>query len=239
MVVFCFGWIVGVGSAIAHAFGGNHSVHVSSNGNSIVSINSPKMIVGSGVQKTAKRACAAFDSIDVSGSVDVNIVCQKQQAVTIAADSNIIPLVRTEVRDRTLYIEPIGSYSTSNPIKITVAAPSIDQITSSGSSTIDAANIQNDALKIDTSGSGEIHLAGAANSLDITSSGSEDIKADSLTASQVTVDLSGSGDASVHAAQSLNVQISGSGQVTYSGHPPQVQSDITGAGGVQTAQSEE
>ncbi|BDI30133.1 hypothetical protein CCAX7_21840 [Capsulimonas corticalis] len=239
LIIFCFGWAVGFGSAVAHAVGGN--TVISTNGNSVTTFGSGGSItiIGDKATCTVQRKCDSFDAIDVSGSVDVDVACQKQQSVSVSGDSNLLPMVHTEVRDHTLYIRTDGSYSTNNPIKVMIAAPDISQITTSGSSDVNVADINNDAFKIDSSGSGEITLAGTTNTLDLACSGSCDIQADALKSSNTTIHISGSGNASVSATQSLNAQVSGSGSVTYSGHPSQTQSNISGSGSVQSAGSGE
>jgi hypothetical protein len=239
LIVFCFGWAAGFGSAAASAVTQTME-RLSSDDNTSTthSDGSSTVIIGNGAQRTVKRACPAFDAIDVAGALDVNISCQKPQGVSVSGDDNLVPLVHTQVRDHTLYITS-GSYSTNAPIKITVNTPNIGQITSSGSNTIAVSNMDNDQLKIEDSGAGNIHLSGATDSLDVTSSGSSTITADSLTASQVTVDISGASKVTVGSVKSLSARVSGAGTVTYSGHPQQLHSVVTGAGSVQDTSSDE
>jgi hypothetical protein len=48
----------------------------------------------------------------------------------------------------------------------------------------------------------------------------------------VKVDMSGSGVASVHASDALDLHMSGSGTLTYTGDPKQVTQQISGSGKV-------
>src|SRR6185436_12331942 len=56
-------------------------------------------IEGSGNRKTEKRELKSFNAIDTTGAYEINITCQKPASFEIEADDNILPLIKTEVRD--------------------------------------------------------------------------------------------------------------------------------------------
>ena len=62
-------------------------------------------IKGSGNAASEKRDLTGFHAVDVGGIFHVEITSQQEFGVEISADDNLIPLVRTEVRDGVLYIE--------------------------------------------------------------------------------------------------------------------------------------
>ena len=63
-------------------------------------------------------------------------------------------------------------------------------------------------------------------------SGSGRYQAEQLTSKTVKVDISGSGVASVRASDVLDIQMSGSGTLTYTGDPKQVTQQVSGSGKV-------
>src|SRR5436190_17544197 len=79
-------------------------------------------IAGSGNRKTEKRELKSFNSIDTSGAYEINITCQKPASFEIEADDNILPLIKTEVRDGTLFVSNTQEYhsSKSTTLRITM-----------------------------------------------------------------------------------------------------------------------
>ena len=69
-----------------------------------------KELSGSGKSKLEKRSLAGFKSVNVSGAYDVEIAVQKEPGLEMEGDDNLLPRVRTEVKDGVLSIyndEPI------------------------------------------------------------------------------------------------------------------------------------
>src|SRR5690242_3992270 len=70
-------------------------------------------IAGSGNRKSEKRDVKSFNAIDTSGAYEVNVTCQKPASVEIEADDNILPLIKTEVRDGTLFVSSEQEFHSS------------------------------------------------------------------------------------------------------------------------------
>ena len=86
-----------------------------------------------------------------------------------------------------------------------------------------------DNLDVLVSGSGDIYLEGLADNVDIDITGSGWARTFNLPADFSNVRITGSGSAEVTCDNDLDVNISGSGDVFYKGHP-QINSTITGSG---------
>jgi hypothetical protein len=99
----------------------------------------------------------------------------------------------------------------------------------SGSGDIDINNLSADILGVSINGSGDINIDGKADELDVTISGSGDFTGNKLKSDDASINIYGSGDAHVWAAKSLEVHVSGSGNVTYHGDPS-INSRTTGSG---------
>jgi len=187
-------------------------------------------ISGNGRQSTISRAVTGFNAISVSGSI--NIVSKPGPAgATVTADSNIIPVISTTVENGILEIKPTEDYNTSNPVTVTISAPSIASVESSGSSAITMSNLDPQKTSFDLSGSESVTCTGSTTALDVKTSGSSSVEASQVKAQNVDVDISGSSNVNVYATGHADIQISGSGNVNVSGRPSLSQ-DISGSGHV-------
>ncbi len=191
-----------------------------------------KGVVGSGNIKSEKRTIPAFTSIDASGAFDVEVVCQKEPGLELEGDDNLLPLVKTEVRGNTLYIEPGQQFSVRKPIRVRLTVSNLESISSSGASSFHVSNIKNEQLKIDTSGASNLNLSGETRSLDLEMSGASNVASGDLHAERVRISLSGAGKADVYASQELNADVSGAGSVSYAGDPKTVNKKVSGVGSV-------
>lgn len=93
----------------------------------------------------------------------------------------------------------------------------------SGSGDIDLRNVNSNKIVAEIHGSGDIKLKGKTNEGSYSIAGSGDIQATQLTAQSVHTSVMGSGDISCNAQQKLEGNISGSGNISYSGNPKQLQ----------------
>jgi hypothetical protein len=189
-------------------------------------------VVGSGVIKTEKRTVPAFTAVDASGAFEIDIVCQKETSLELEGDDNLLPLVKTEVRGGTLYLKPEKSFSVKKALRVRIAAPNIESLSSSGASSFNVSDVKNEKLKIDTSGASNINLSGETKTLDMDMSGASKVNTEDLHAARVTISMSGAGKANVYASEELNAKVSGAGSVTYSGDPKVVHPEVSGVGSV-------
>src|SRR5437016_9343726 len=87
-------------------------------------------IAGSGVRKTEKRELKSFNAIDTTGAYEINIACQKSAGFEIEADDNILPLIKTEVRDGTLFVNSDERYHTAKPATLRINVAALAAVTS-------------------------------------------------------------------------------------------------------------
>ena len=90
-------------------------------------------------------------------------------------------------------------------------------------------NLTAETVRTEVNNSGEIRLAGTADSHQVKVSGSGDVFAEDLQVSGAQVTVNGSGDVTLWALDDMDVIISGSGNVQYFGSP-QLTKTISGAG---------
>lgn len=189
-------------------------------------------VKGSGTTATETRDVGSFSGVDVSGVFQVEITAQKDFAIEIEADDNLLPLIKTEVRDGVLRIETSERVKTGNPLKVRISAPNIDNIEASGASRVTLGNVKNNELRVDTSGASKINLNGETANLTIEVSGASAIDAENLKAEKATVEASGASHVSVFATGELKSDASGASRIVYSGSPKNIEKKSSGASSV-------
>jgi hypothetical protein len=189
-------------------------------------------VSGSGKMKLEKRDVPAFTAVNVSGAYDVEIVVQKEQSLEIEGDDNLLPLIRTEVKNGVLNIDTEKSFSTKHALRVRISVPNLDALKTSGASEFDVTNVKSDEFNIEASGAGHIQIAGETKALEIGMSGAVGLDAKDLKAEKVTVNSSGAASADVYASEELRASVSGAGNVDYYGDPKTVTEDTSGAGSI-------
>jgi len=185
---------------------------------------------GSGATKIDKRSVPAFTAVDISGAYEVEIAAQKEQSVEIEGDDNLLPLIKTEVRDGVLEISNEKSLSTKNKLRLRISVQQLDGIETSGASNIVVTGVKTDDFKIGTSGASELKVSGEAKTLSLQSSGAGMIDTKDLHAEKVDVHSSGAANVVVYATEELDASVSGAGTIDYYGDPKTVKEDKSGAG---------
>jgi hypothetical protein len=200
----------------------------------LISIGScnPYAIHGSGHAKTESRAVASFAKIDLAGSPDVEVAVGPAASVSVTTDDNILPIIETKVDGETLKINSKRSYNTSLGVKVSITVPDLQGVSVSGSGNIHVEGLKAGDMDASVTGSGDITLNGVVDRLRARIVGSGDLRAGDLAAKNVQVSVTGSGDAAVRATEQLDARVTGSGNVRYSGNPPQVQHHVTGSGDI-------
>jgi hypothetical protein len=209
---------------------------------------------GNGIVIEEERNLSRFTGVISEGEYDVFIIIDTVSKVVIETDENLMPYIRTVVRDDKLVIDN-GTRNClrmkdDQPIRITVHTPDIFDIALEGSGVIycdylilvnylkieltgsGIINLRDiDAYEMDVSltGSGEIELWGIVGEGDLDISGSGKIKAFHLEQDKCYASITGSGDMYVFVYDYLDAYISGSGNIFYRGNPL-IDVKITGTG---------
>jgi hypothetical protein len=209
-------------------------------------------VKGSGKVVSEVRNVSGFERVSVSGSGLLSIVQGDQESLTIEADDNLLPLIKSYVAGGTLRIGPENvNLNPSRQIHYSLQLKSLKELELSGSLEAEAPSLQTDHLLVSISGSGKVQLPRlTANDLEVRVSGAGDIqiggkvthqtidisgsgnyRAGECESQSTVIHVSGSGDATVWAQQSVEAHVSGSGDVGYYGSP-QVSTHVSGAGSV-------
>lgn len=210
-------------------------------------------IEGNGVAATEKRDLDAFSQIDVGGSYKLVLRQDPVQSLTISADENTLPYIRTEVSGGRLRI--FSDKNICDRVEVAIGIKELTRIDASGAVDIEMLNrfvtnefdldvsgavearLDLEAKNIHTelSGAGEILYRGNAESHRVTISGAGKLNADELLVNNYDIDVSGAADCSVHVLKELHVDATGASSIVYKGNPEVVDQQVSGAGSVRPA----
>lgn len=213
-----------------------------------------KRIRGDGNVTSQSVSVSGFNSIDVSGAIDVYVKQDSSQSVKIETDANLFPYLVVREENGVLKIYPKNNYNLrpTKDIKVYVSAPefrrfeasgacdyySQNKLTSTESMAIDLSGSSDAKMELNSpkivagvTGAGKLTLQGETKDLSIDGTGSSTFKCYDMMAENVDVDITGSGDAEVFASVKLDVSVSGSGTINYKGNA-RVDQKVSGSGTV-------
>jgi Putative auto-transporter adhesin, head GIN domain len=173
---------------------------------------------GSGRVIDQTRTVGDFVRIDVASGIEVRVDAGPHSALGLRGEDNILPHVRTEVRDATLHIgfERDTSVKTHSPVQVVLSMPRLDGLAVSGGSRLDASTPSGSALGIEASGGGHIHLAAAVRprQLAIEVSGGSEVTVDGVTTGSLAISASGAGViALAGTTDALQLELSGGSEL--------------------------
>lgn len=189
---------------------------------------------GGGPRVTETRTVAPFDRIEVSDSLDVEVVQGAAEDVRVYAGKDVMDRVRTESSGGVLRLDLVDRGIVIGPdplgdVRVEVAASAIRGITIKGAADVTLDGLDGSAFEVRVQGAGGLDAAGRVDHLSATIQGAGDANLGRLAARTADVTVQGAGDADLQVSEQLDVVVQGAGDVTYSGEP-RVNSNIQGAG---------
>jgi len=213
---------------------------------------------GSGNIVTQTREVSNFDAIELSYPAEVLIKQGTAESLMIEADDNLLPDLKTEVRNGKLevfYRRENGKHVTpTKTVKITIVVKDLADVdfnsageltiekletdnldvSLSGAGNLNLEDIQVKGLGVSLSGAGSMAASGSAENLDLNISGFGDFKGADLHSQVARLNISGAGSATVWVDDDLTAGISGAGSISYYGSAS-VSKQISGVGSVNHA----
>jgi len=190
-------------------------------------------IRGSGVVVTETREIGTFDRLSVEGSGEVFIEVGPSSSIEIEAEDNVMAVLTTEIRNGRLVLSIEDGHSLrqiKTPI-YRITTPNLTGVAIAGSGDITIDGVDTTEFVVEIAGSGNVQPTGIADHLLVSIAGSGDYEGDLMSTASARVEIAGSGSVLVNAEQTLDVSISGSGDVEYL-HNPVVTQSIAGDGRV-------
>lgn len=213
-----------------------------------------KTIKGNGNVTTNTRHTNDYDTINISGFFDVNLVKGEEGEIQIKAESNLLDYILTEVNGDilTIKLKKGININTKKGIFITVPFKDLEEITLNGSGdvtsdaiisgkdlTVKLSGSGDMKLKLDVTkvsskitGSGDVTLLGKSDFLNNSIVGSGDFNAKNLQVKHVKATVTGSGDSVVFAKDKIDAKVIGSGDLIFYGNPKIENTKVTGSGDI-------
>ncbi len=197
-------------------------------------------VAGSGRNGTDTRTVAGFTKIQNTGAVDLEIKVGGAPSLVLEGDDNLLPLVRTEVRNGELVLSTEQSYNSRLGLRGRLTVPALEALRIDGSGDAKVDGIAGEAFALLIHGSGDVTATGTAARVQIGVDGSGDIQLAGLAAREVGIAIRGSGDVTVRgSADSLDARVHGSGDVDASDLKVRtVNAELHGSGDARVAASE-
>lgn len=213
--------------------------------------SNPDRIIGSDKLVNDVRTLSDVRAIELLGPIDIVIRQGTLEKATVHTDDNIAPMIETRVADGVLHVgvRSGASFRTRHPVGVTVDLKQLASLKIQGSGDVTCAQLQTDLLEITIRGSGDVrfdglrasalavlvrgsggaHLTGTVPKQGFDIEGTGSIDAGELAGREVAVRVAGTGSADIWVSETLDVQISGTGDVSYRGNP-RITKSITGVG---------
>lgn len=209
-------------------------------------------VKGNGEIVEESRDVSGFNQIELSGVGILNVTQGETESLTISAESNLMSLLRSDVRGETLILDTQQNkrVNPTRDIVYTISVKDLSRIEISGVGTVNLESLETqsfsiilsgasnitigslnaDSLQVESSGAGSISLAqGSVKNQEITISGAGNYEARGLQSETAHITISGAGSATVSVSNDLSGDISGFGSINYVGNP-RMDVAISGAG---------
>ena len=189
-------------------------------------------IKGSDDLVTEEREVKSFTRIESSGSADIHVTVGDNLSVKVTIDDNLIDLIETEVRGKTLKIDNSENYRSRHGCKIEITVPKLERVYLRGSGDVLVERLDAEYFEFKLAGSGSLTAEGTTDELELHLSGSGDIDTRDLIAQEAYASLSGSGEIKIHAEESFDGSLSGSGDIDIYGNPSDFSKSVSGSGSI-------
>ena len=188
-------------------------------------------IRGNGQIKTEERPIAAFINLDGGGAFEIEWQ-NGSPAVRITTDENLLPYVETNVSGDTLHLRTREHVWPTHGIKVVISSPTRSGGKMRGAIKLTVKQLSGPIFALEAKGASQVSLDGSVDRLLVDMTGASQLAAAGLQAKIAEISTTGAGDAEVAVTDTLKVVITGAGKVTYSGNPPTIKKQITGAGSI-------
>lgn len=198
-----------------------------------------ELVVGNGMRVSEERNLSGFVRVSVDGVLDTQVTQGATFGVRVNIDSNLLSLVKTEVKGDTLHISeesPTGFQTKQPGPHIEVTLPQLRELRLTGTTDVKVSSVEPEPLdlalsgtgsiafdgstpqlRVDLDGTGTVSLAGSAAEIEFTLDGTGKIDATSLSARRAKVDLSGTGSVQASVTESVSATCGGTGSVDIHG----------------------
>ena len=186
---------------------------------------------GNGHIKTEERPITAFANVDASGAFEIEWQ-SGSPSLRITTDENLLRYIENDISGDTLRLRTRDHVWPTHGIKVVISSPTRTGGKMRGAVKLTVKQLSGPTFALESKGAVEVVLDGSIDRLLVDMTGASQLAADGLQAKTAEISTTGAGDADVSVTDTLKVVITGAGKVTYSGNPPTIEKQITGAGSI-------
>lgn len=208
---------------------------------------------GNGNVVTEERSVSEdFTEVKASAGMDVFLTEGSENKIVVEADENLLPLIKTEVKDGKLTITTSGNIGFYKSKKVYVTYKELNDITaSSGAEIIGNSVIRSERLSLQsssgaeikvevfskelsakTSSGADIEVSGKASSFNAQASSGSELDAAKLQTINCIAKASSGANISVNVKENLETNVSSGADINYYGNPVSVNSNRSSSGSV-------
>lgn len=204
-------------------------------------------------QTETRSLTEKFTKLDVSEGIEVIMENEKTPTIKVETDENLLPLLKTEVREETLFVYFDGNVSQRKSSKVFIGKSDLEAVYVSSAGSVYSENkltadsfeaiassagdiklhIDTPKLKTNTSSSGEIILLGHANVVQATASSGGTINLTDMHIQRAEANASSGADIEMFCTEEIKAYASSGGSIEVTGHPKLVHSDKSSGGSVE------
>lgn len=189
--------------------------------------------VGTGDVVTEFRDLAPFTRVSVGAGLRVIIGEAAQQQVTLGAQQNLLPAIRTEVVEGQLIVTiPSPGVTATQPMTLTLRMTQVESVALSAGS-VGYLEHTGAALNLDVSGGAEITAIGDTVDLTLTASSGSHARLAELVAERAEIEVNDGSSAELAVVTALSGTADGGATVTLTRKPAQVSVATTSGATVQ------
>jgi hypothetical protein len=183
--------------------------------------NVSSTVVGSGHLATESRPVHGFTAVEVTAAGHLIVEQTGLESLEVTAEDNVLPLVRSEVRNSRLVLgfEPGASVTVTREVLFHLTVRELTAVDASGASRVEIRGVDTTGLTLRVSGASDVSATGRAGRTELDLSGASRSEAPDLQNRELTANLSRASYALVRASDSLVVSASGASILEYLGDP--------------------
>ena len=188
-----------------------------------------------------ERQVSSLNALDIDNmkrmdsKIDVRV--GPAPSLVIEADSNLQPLIHSEVSGNTLRIWSDTNIRSSNGIHVIYTTPRLNKINISGSGRLVVSGLNGEDFSLEQRGSMKSELSGKVARFDVANNGSGSINAAALASGNTDAAQNGSGRIQLGSVRGerINVVVNGSGNISASGAVQRLDANVNGSGDINLA----
>jgi hypothetical protein len=186
---------------------------------------------GNGHIVTDQRAIEDFSEIHARGAFDIEWR-NGPPSLSITTDENLLPYIETRKIDNYLELRTREHLRPRRGVTVVLSSPTRSGAKLSGATDLKVSGLSGPKFAVESSGAVDVTLDGAVDELLADMTGASDLKAKALQARTIQISTTGAGSALVNPTETLRVDITGAGDVTYFGNAKSIEKHVTGAGSI-------